>query len=85
MSLALEVMCHASRTTAGSAALLVVLLANPLGARDRLIRIAADQAQRKADRVVRVILGQFETTFPASVVPPRHYEPTTATATGRRP
>lgn len=76
---------RASRTTAGSAALLVVMVLNPFGARDWLIQTAADQAQQRADRAVHAFLDQYEKNFPVSVVPPQHDQPTTPVATRRQP
>lgn len=74
--LALGGIRRASRTTAGSAVLLVVLAANPLGTRDWLLQTAVDQAQRKADRAMHAVLDRFEKNFPASVAPPQHDQPT---------
>ena len=83
--LALGGIRRASRTTAGSAALLAVLLANPLGTRDWLIQTAADQAQRKVDRAMQIVFDQYEKNFPVSVTPPQHDQPTTPVAPRRQP
>ena len=63
---------------AGSAALLAVLLANPLGTRDWLIQAATDQAQHKVDRAMQIVFDQYEKNFPVSVTPPQHDQPTVA-------
>lgn len=83
--LALGGIRRAARSTAGSAALLLVLAVNPFGARDWVMQTAADQAQRKADRAVHAVLDHYEQNLPVSVVPPQHDQPTSLAATGRRP
>lgn len=71
---------RAAHTTAGSALLLVVLVANPFGTRDWLMESATDQAQRKADRVAHAVLDQIERNFPVSVTPPQNDQSTTPAA-----